>query len=148
MVMVTTKQQRESMRRLSLFVLAFLPSCASAQHSGSVRVDDEAPRRTVTLASQDTSSASTQSLVVAAASERRFRSRSDSLDWLSAKNVADKSTGFRLIVSLQDKRLWAIVGEDTVLSAPVATAKGTSLKYGKRTWTFRTPRGIRSVLRK
>jgi L,D-transpeptidase catalytic domain len=146
--MVTTPQ-RESMKRLSLFVLAFLPSCASAQHSGSVRVDDEATRRTVTLAAQDTSSgSSTQSLVVAAASERRFRSRSDSLEWLSAKNVADKSTGFRLVVSLQDKRLWAIVGEDTVLDAPVATAKGTTLKYGKRAWTFRTPRGIRSVLRK
>ena len=145
--MATTKPQQESMKRLALFVLAFLPSCASAQHSGPVRVDDESPRRTVTLASQDTSPVPDQSLLLAAA-ERRFRSRSDSLDWLSAKNVADRSSGFRLIVSLQDKRLWAFVGEDTVLSAPVATAKGTSLKYGKRTWTFRTPRGIRSVLRK
>jgi hypothetical protein len=147
--MVTTKPQQESMKRLALLVLAFLPSCASAQHSGSVRVDDESPRRTVTLASQDTSAApDRQSLVMAATSERRFRSRADSMEWLSARNVADKSTGFRLIVSLQDKRLWAIVGEDTVLNAPVATAKGTTLKYGKRAWTFRTPRGMRSVLRK
>jgi hypothetical protein len=147
--MVTTKSQQESMKRLSLLVLAFLPSCASAQHSGSVRVEDESPRRTVTLASQDTAiGPDRQSLVMAATSERRFRSRADSMEWLSAKNVADKSTGFRLIVSLQDKRLWAIVGEDTVLNAPVATAKGTTLKYGKRAWTFRTPRGMRSVLRK
>jgi hypothetical protein len=147
--MVTTKPQQESMKRLSLLVLAFLPSCASAQHSGSVRVEDESPRRTVTLASQDTAiGPDRQSLVMAATSERRFRSRADSMEWLSAKNVADKSTGFRLIVSLQDKRLWAIVGEDTVLNAPVATAKGTTLKYGKRAWTFRTPRGMRSVLRK
>src|SRR5437764_4409306 len=147
--MATTKPQQESMKRLALFVLAFLPSCASAQHSGSVRVDDESPRRTVTLASQDTSAApDRQSMVMAATSERRFRSRADSMEWLSARNVADKSTGFRLIVSLQDKRLWAIVGEDTVLNAPVATAKGTTLKYGNRAWTFRTPRGMRSVLRK
>jgi L,D-transpeptidase-like protein len=147
--MVTTKPQQESMKRLALLVLAFLPSCASAQHSGAARVDDESPRRTVTLASQDTSvGPDRQSMVMAAASERRFRSRADSMEWLSAKNIADKSTGFRLIVSLQDKRLWAIVGEDTVLNAPVATAKGTTLKYGKRAWTFRTPRGMRSVLRK
>jgi hypothetical protein len=146
--MVTTKPQHESMKRLALFVLAFLPSCASAQHSGPVGSGEESPRRTVTLASQDSSPADTQSMVLAAASERRFRSRADSLQWVSARNLADRSSGFRLIVSLQDKRLWAIVGEDTVLSAPVATAKGTSLKYGKRTWTFVTPRGVRTVLRK
>jgi len=146
--MATTKPQHEPMKKLALFVLAFLPSCASAQHSGSV-VADESPRRTVTLASQDTSpSRDSESIVVAASSERRFRNRADSLAWSSAKNIADRSSGFRLIVSLQDKRLWAIVGEDTVLNAPVATAKGTTLKYGNRAWTFRTPRGMRSVLRK
>jgi len=147
--MVTKKPQHEPMKRLALFVLAFLPSCASAQHSGSARPDDETPRRTVSLASQDTSpSRDSESIVVAASSERRFRNRADSLSWASAKGVADRSSGFRLIVSLQDKRLWAIVGEDTVLNAPVATAKGTTLKYGNRAWTFRTPRGMRSVLRK
>jgi hypothetical protein len=62
--------------------------------------------------------------------------------------VAARSTGFRLIVSLKEKRLWAIVDEDTVLSAPVAIAKGTSLKFGGREWVFRTPRGTRTVLRK
>jgi L,D-transpeptidase catalytic domain len=145
--MKTTKPQSEPMKRLALFVLAFLPSCASAQHSGPVHVDDESPRRTVTLASQDTTPAP-ESAVMAAVSERRFRNRADSLEWLSAKKIADNSNGFRLVVSLQDKRLWAIVGEDTVLNAPVATAKGTTLKYGKKSWTFRTPRGMRSVLRK
>lgn len=147
--MGTTKPQHESMKRLSLFVLAFLPSCASAQHSGPVRSDEEGPRRTVALAAQDTSAPrDSDSIAAAATSERRFRNRADSLAWVSARNLADRSAGFRLIVSLQDKRLWAIVGEDTVLNAPVATAKGTTLKYGNREWTFRTPRGMRSVLRK
>ena len=137
------------MKRLSLFVLAFLPSCASAQHAGPVRSDEEGPRRTVALAAQDTSAPrDSDSIAAAATSERRFRNRADSLAWVSARNLADRSAGFRLIVSLQDKRLWAIVGEDTVLNAPVATAKGTTLKYGNREWTFRTPRGMRSVLRK
>jgi len=146
--METTKPQRESMKRLALFVLAFLPSCASAQHAGPARADDEAPRRTVTLAAQDTSAVPEKAPAVPDVSEKRFRNRADSLAWASARNLADRSSGFRLIVSLQDKRLWAIVGEDTVLNAPVATAKGTTLKYGKREWTFRTPRGVRTVLRK
>jgi len=143
--MATTKPQYESMKRLALLVLGLLPGCASAQHSGPV---EEAPRRTVTLAAQDTSPSRDSETVVAASSERRFRNRADSLAFVSAKRLADKSGGFRLVVSLEDKRLWAIVGEDTVLNAPVATAKGTTLKYGKREWTFRTPRGVRSVLRK
>src|SRR5690348_12497572 len=147
--MATSKPQHEAMKKLSLFVLAFLPSCASAQHGGQIRADEESPRKPVQLAAQqDTSPSEQRSLVVAASSERRFRSKADSLSWVSAKGLADRSTGFRLIVSLQDKRLWAIVGEDTVLNAPVATAKGTTLKYGNRAWTFRTPRGMRSVLRK
>jgi L,D-transpeptidase catalytic domain len=147
--MATTKPQHESMKKLALFALVFLPACALAQHSGPARTEEDAPRRTVTLASQDTTPApDSQAMALAAAEEHHFRSRADSLAWVSAKSIADRSTGFRLIVSLQDKRLWAIVGEDTVLSAPVATAKGTSLKYGKRTWTFRTPRGVRTVLGK
>ena len=149
MIMATTKPQHEPMKRLALFVLAFLPSCALAQHSGPARTDEETPRRTVTLASQDTTpTPDPDSVALAEAAEHHFRSRKDSLEWVSAKAVADRSTGFRLIVSLQDKRLWAVVGEDTVLNAPVAVAKGTQLKYGNRTWTFRTPRGMRTVLRK
>ena len=138
------------MKRLTLFVVAFLPACASAQRLGGARADSDASRRMVTLASRDTSPQppDSQAVPLLAAAERSFRSRSDSLEWVQAKSLAARSTGFRLVVSLQDKRLWAIVGEDTVLTAPVATAKGTSLKYGKRTWVFRTPRGIRTVLRK
>jgi hypothetical protein len=77
-----------------------------------------------------------------------FDSKADSLSWLRSKEVAEKATGFHIVVSLQDKHLWAIIGEDTVLSAPVAVAKGTTLRFGKQAWTFKTPRGVRTVLRK
>ena len=148
--MVTTHSPNDPMKRLALFVLALIPSCASAQRLGPARAEEDSQARTVTLAAQDTTPRASESLnaSLGSASERRFRNRSDSLDWIAARALAGKSNGFRLLVSLQDKRLWAVVGEDTVLSAPVATAKGTSLKYGKRTWVFRTPRGMRTVLRK
>jgi len=77
-----------------------------------------------------------------------FDSKADSLSWARSRAVAEKATGFHIVVSLQDKHLWAIIGEDTVLSAPVSVAKGTTLKYAKQTYIFKTPRGVRTVLRK
>jgi hypothetical protein len=77
-----------------------------------------------------------------------FKSKADSLEWVRAKASADKANGFHLVVSLQDKHLWALVGDDTVMSAPVSVAKGTQLKYGKQSWVFETPRGVRTVLGK
>jgi hypothetical protein len=130
-------------------VLAFVPSCAGAQRLGSSRPADTIPAREAWLASGDTGVVARDSQPVdPPPAEKRFRSRADSLDWVAARKIADKSSGFRLVVSLQDRRLWAIVGEDTVLSAPVATAKGTSLSFAGHTWTFRTPRGVRKVLGK
>src|SRR5689334_13218591 len=46
-----------------------------------------------------------------------FKSHADSLAWAKNRVLAAKSTGFRLVVSLQDRHLWAIIGRDTVLSA-------------------------------
>ena len=77
-----------------------------------------------------------------------FRSRSDSIAWARNRSIADRASGFRLVVSLQDRHLWAIIGSDTVLSAPVAVAKGTTLEFGKQEWKFDTPRGVRRVLGK
>ena len=65
-----------------------------------------------------------------------FKSRADSLAWTRSRALASKAGGFRLVVSLQDRHLWAIVGKDTVLSAPAAVAKGTTLEYGKSEWKF------------
>lgn len=77
-----------------------------------------------------------------------FKSRADSLAWARNRSVAAKASGFRLVVSLQDRHLWAVIGRDTVLSAPVAVAKGTKLDFGKQEWKFDTPRGVRTVLGK
>jgi hypothetical protein len=77
-----------------------------------------------------------------------FKSKADSLAWARARATAEKASGLRIVVSLKDAHLWTLVGNDTVLSAPVAVAKGTTLKYGKQKWTFDTPRGVRTVLGK
>ena len=54
----------------------------------------------------------------------------------------------RIVVSLEQRRLWVLGRRDTLLSAPVAVGMGSSLRYGGQRWVFRTPRGVRTVLAK
>ncbi|HEY9230050.1 MAG TPA: L,D-transpeptidase family protein [Gemmatimonadaceae bacterium] len=78
----------------------------------------------------------------------RFKNASDSASWARGRSLAAKSSGYRIVVSLQDRHVWALIGRDTVLSAPAAVAKGTTLEFGNSAWKFVTPRGVRTVLGK
>jgi hypothetical protein len=80
--------------------------------------------------------------------ERRaplYRSRVDSLAGVKAYEASKRDTHLRLVVSLEERRLWVVVGVDTVLEAPVAIGSGETLVFGEKVWSFDTPRGIRSV---
>jgi lipoprotein-anchoring transpeptidase ErfK/SrfK len=79
---------------------------------------------------------------------RTFRSRGDRAAYESARAVANRATGYRVVVDIGDHRLYVIDGSDTLRTAPVATAKNTTLSYGGRSWRFETPRGVRTVLGK
>lgn len=85
----------------------------------------------------------------AARSARRvFHSRKDSLEYETARTRADRSTGFRVVVDLFAHTLYVIDGVDTLRAAPAATAMNASLTFGKKTWRFETPRGVRRVISK
>jgi lipoprotein-anchoring transpeptidase ErfK/SrfK len=79
---------------------------------------------------------------------RTFDSRRDRLEYESARAVAERATGYRVVVDIGAKQLFVIDGGDTLRAAPVATAKNTTLSYGGRRWRFETPRGVRTVLSK
>lgn len=79
------------------------------------------------------------------ARERRFRSRADSLAAMTAYNASRRDQNLRLVVSLEDRKLWVVAGVDTVLQAPVAIGRGDRLVFGEKAWQFDTPRGIRTV---
>ncbi len=79
---------------------------------------------------------------------RSFRSGSDRAGYEAARAVAQRATGYRVVVDIGAHRLYVIDGSDTVRSAPVATASNTTLHYGGKTWRFETPRGVRTVLAK
>src|SRR5512143_1117307 len=117
-------------------ILTGAPVCLHAQDGQGWQ--SESARRAADADTEDVGSKTAYS----------FKSRTDSVSWARNRTIAKKASGFRLVVSLQDRHLWAVIGRDTVLSAPVAVAKGTKLDFGKQEWKFDTPRGVRSVLGK
>jgi lipoprotein-anchoring transpeptidase ErfK/SrfK len=76
---------------------------------------------------------------------RSFKSRRDSLEWRSARNVAARSTGYRIVVDLGQHELYVLDRNDTLRVAAAATAMNSTLTYGGRSWRFETPRGVRTV---
>lgn len=62
--------------------------------------------------------------------------------------VGRRTRGLRIAVSLAARELYVLDGGDTLRVAPVAIGMGTTIRYGGQAWTFRTPRGHRTVLRK
>jgi hypothetical protein len=77
-----------------------------------------------------------------------FKSPADSVEWERARAVAARATGLRVVVSLRERRVWVLRGADTLRVAKAAVASGMTINFAGRSWTFRTPRGKHSVLRK
>jgi lipoprotein-anchoring transpeptidase ErfK/SrfK len=78
----------------------------------------------------------------------RYRSTRDSVAGELARAGAAKNTGLRVVVQLDTRELAVLDGADTLLVAPVAIGRDTTIRYGARTWSFDTPRGKRTVRRK
>ncbi|MDB4918017.1 MAG: ErfK/YbiS/YcfS/YnhG family protein, partial [Gemmatimonadetes bacterium] len=106
------------------------------------RSDDPEPADT---AGAVTPEASEVVATEAALSAHSFKSHKDSLAWESARTVAEKSSGYRVVVDVFAKEMHVLDGNDTLRSAPVATAMNATLEYGGRVWRFETPRGVRTV---
>ena len=78
----------------------------------------------------------------------RYRSARDSVAGELARTAAERSTGLRVVVQLDARELAVLDGADTLLVAPVAIGRDTTIRFGTRTWSFDTPRGKRAVRRK
>jgi hypothetical protein len=77
-----------------------------------------------------------------------YRSRSDSVAGVRAKTEADRDKNLRILISLAERRLYAMIGPDTLLKTTVAVSTDETLSYAGRTWRFVTPRGVRTVIDK
>lgn len=129
-------------------VLLGAPAVAGAQHIASIRpATPYLPAHTALAMPHLRSDSAGGAIDTAmfASGAMHFRDRADSLQWVAARDRADGSSGFRIVVSLFDRHLWVLSGDDTLRSAPVAVGMGTSLSYHDHDWTFDTPRGVRRV---
>ena len=77
-----------------------------------------------------------------------FKSAADSLEWEKARAAAFRAKGLRVLVSLRERRVIVMRGADTIRRARAAVASGMTINFADRSWTFRTPRGKHTVLRK
>jgi hypothetical protein len=161
--------------RLSLLLLASASSAAAAQRvepardslSTVVREDStqtagrswlvsllrKIARRsddslTTPVESSDAESAEAEVAAPARATRFSFRSRKDSLEYVNARAAAERADGYRIVVDIFAHELHVISKDDTLLTAPAATAMNATLTYGGRTWRFETPRGVRRVISK
>ena len=122
---------------------------AQAGHSWFVSLLRKIARRSDDVAA-DTAGAITPDASEVVATEAAkapmaFKSRKDSLSWDNARTAAEKSNGYRVVVDVFNKELYVIDRDDTLRTAPVATAMNATLEYGGRVWRFETPRGVRTV---
>lgn len=138
------KQMRRVFELMLWSLVVALPACAAAQSIGvGPQVNNEGPQLAPAVDSATVLAGAVREPV-----EIKFRNRRDSLGWVSARKKAERSDGFRIVVSLFDRTLWVMRDDDTLRVATVAVAKGTELKLGDKSWNFETPRGMRTVLRK
>jgi lipoprotein-anchoring transpeptidase ErfK/SrfK len=129
----------------SVFILGIAASAAAAQKQGYEGFRRQTAQALTNPATTDAEGAKRADTPK---TDFSFKSKKDSLDWARNKKLADNSKGFRIIVSLQERHLWVVIDEDTLLSAPAAVASGRTLSYQGFTKTFDMPRGIRTVLGK
>src|ERR1043166_7763774 len=91
-----------ALRTASLFAaLSIAGSAAAAGQSQGFEGFQRAPARA--LREKRIADTSGSKSPQSAATEYHFSSKPDSLDWLRGRNLAERSSGFRVIVSLQDR---------------------------------------------
>jgi hypothetical protein len=61
---------------------------------------------------------------------------------------AQRVRGRRLMVSLNERRVWLMEGDAVVFTAPVAVGKSVVLEWDEKSYSFATPPGRRQVLGK
>jgi hypothetical protein len=106
-----------------------------------LQISPSDPKAGISTAGENSSSVA----MPVAPERRRYPTRRDSVAGANAYTAARRDRNLRLVVSLEDRKLWVIAGEDTVLQAPVAIGRGDRLVFGEKAWQFDTPRGIRTV---
>jgi lipoprotein-anchoring transpeptidase ErfK/SrfK len=129
----------------ALFALVAVTSLGAAQG----RVDASDTTKAIDASAIAASiRSSADSIARSAQPVATYRSRADSLASVRTRLAADRDNDLRVVVSLNERELWAIMGPDTLLTAPIAVSTDGTLEYAGKSWRFETPRGVRRVIDK
>lgn len=115
---------------VALLALAGTPASASAQHD---RLYVEESRGEVVGART-------------ADTLPTWQARDEKLASARARRAAAADRSLRVVISVDDRTLHVLRGDDTLRSAEVAVGMQRMLEYGGRRWAFATPRGVRTIL--
>lgn len=123
------------------------PTLAAADSAHVLAAADSA-RQADSLRALDSIAAHGEIAAEAPARVMHFESETDSLNYETNRRLAEQAKEYRIVVSLFDRHLWVLNGDDTLRSAPAAVAMDSTLAFGGHVWKFDTPRGKRTVLGK
>ena len=77
---------------------------------------------------------------------RKPKDAADSARWLRQRRAADALPGRKIVISVYDRRLWLIDGQDTLINTEVGVGMGSVTTARGRVYDFNTPTGLRRVL--
>ena len=125
-------------------VLAFRPAASVAQ--GLSTDDDRGGRRAESTREERPAGGKNAKSSKGARSAKAGAARPTISSTVRAR--AERDRGYRIVISVEDRQLWVISQQDTLLAAPVAVGSGAKLTGLNRTWVFETPKGVRKVVGK
>jgi hypothetical protein len=120
------------------------PTLAAADSARVLAAADSA-RQADSMRALDSIVAHGEVAAEAPARVMHFESGADSLDYETNRRLAEQAKEYRIVVSLFDRHLWVLNGDDTLRSAPAAVAMDSTLAFAGHVWKFDTPRGRRTV---
>jgi hypothetical protein len=123
------------------------PTLAAADSARALAAADSA-RQADSMRVVDSIAAHGEIAVEAPARVMHFESEADSMNYENNRRLAEQAKEYRVVVSLFDRHLWVLNGDDTLRSAPAAVAMDSTLAFAGHVWKFDTPRGKRKVLDK
>jgi hypothetical protein len=121
------------------------PSLAAADSARALAAAADSARQADSARVLDSIAAHGEIAAEAPVRVMHFESNADSLDYETNRRRAQEAKEYRIIVSLFDRRLWVMSGDDTLRSAPAAVAMDSTLAFAGHVWKFDTPRGKRTV---
>ena len=102
------------------------PTLAAADSARAVAAADSA-RVADSMRVVDSIAAHGEVAMEAPARVMHFESEADSLDYETHRRLAEQAKEYRIVVSLFDRHLWVLNGDDTLRSAPAAVAMDSTL---------------------